>query len=501
MDDRRPRVYLVDPSGQRRPRELAEGVCADLVGIGSLAWHPSGDRILFLGQRYRAGSPTRLEDVVYEVGPESGEVRTVHRDGGWGAVVYAGDAPAAVGAPELFLWPEPASLWSLADPENPVDLLPGLDRSIEGVQRRGERLFFLVEEGGEKHLVRWTAGEEPVRVLDPVPFVSAFDASPENGSVAWVATGPTDPGELYRSDGTGAEKLAELDPLTRLNEDFRNEAETVTPVRFPVEVDGVSIDAWVYLPPGEGVVPVLLNIHGGPATQYGCGFFDEFQVYTGAGYAVVACNPRGSSGRGKDYLRAVRKKAWGEVDRRDILACLDAALERFDRLDTERIGVMGGSYGGFMTAWLIAHTDRFVSAVVERGLLDWATFSGNSDIGAIFSRMYLDVGPRERELQTAKSPFTWVDRVHTPTLIIHSEQDYRCPIDQAERYFAALLENGVEAEFLRFPGESHELSRSGDPKHREARFRAILEWHGRFLKPREADDRGPAPLVASKDPV
>jgi dipeptidyl aminopeptidase/acylaminoacyl peptidase len=144
---------------------------------------------------------------------------------------------------------------------------------------------------------------------------------------------------------------------------------------------------------------------------------------------------------------------------------------------------MGGSYGGFMTAWITTHTNRFKSAVVERGLLNWPSFSGTSDIGTIFARMYLDVDSGERTFQADRSPFTRVDRVTTPTLILHSEEDHRCPIEQAEQYFAALLRQGTPAEFLRFPGESHELSRSGNPKHRVARFEAILDWHDRYLKP------------------
>jgi dipeptidyl aminopeptidase/acylaminoacyl peptidase len=225
---------------------------------------------------------------------------------------------------------------------------------------------------------------------------------------------------------------------------------------------------------------VLLNIHGGPATQYGFGFFDEFQVYAGAGFAVVACNPRGSSGRGLEFARAVRADGWGTVDLFDVTAALESALERFPQLDPERIGIMGGSYGGFMTAWTTAKDKRYKSAIVERALTSFPSFNGTSDIAPQFGLNYL--GTRELLPNWEKSPLAFASDIMTPTLIIHSEDDYRCPIEQGEQLLLALWMNGVDAEMLRFPGEGHELSRSGKPKHRLERFQAILDWHNRYLR-------------------
>jgi dipeptidyl aminopeptidase/acylaminoacyl peptidase len=238
------------------------------------------------------------------------------------------------------------------------------------------------------------------------------------------------------------------------------------------------------LPAGDEPVAALLNIHGGPATQYGFGFFDEFQVYAGAGYGVVACNPRGSSGRGRDFVRTPVGR-WGEErspDLEDVLAVLDAALARFPRLDADRLGIMGGSYGGFMTAKILGVDDRFRSAVPERGLYAFTSFVGTSDIGPRFPRMYIgDVEPGEIDALWQASPLSRAHRITTPSLILHSEADYRCPIEQGEQLFAVLVANGVEVEMLRFPGSSHELSRSGKPTYRKQRFEAILEWHGRHM--------------------
>ncbi|MGD2061459.1 MAG: prolyl oligopeptidase family serine peptidase, partial [Acidimicrobiia bacterium] len=235
-------------------------------------------------------------------------------------------------------------------------------------------------------------------------------------------------------------------------------------------------------PQGESAVPLLLNIHGGPASQYGFGFFDEFQVYAGAGYGVVACNPRGSAGRGEQFVKAVKGENWGTVDHVDVTAAVTAALERHQRLDADRMGIMGGSYGGFLTAWIIGQEQRWKSAVVERGLLSWTSFAGTSDIGGVFPENYLEEGyPTGWERWWEKSPLALAHRVTTPTLIIHAEEDFRCPIEQAEQYLMALLRNGIEAELLRFPGEGHEMSRSGKPRHRKERFEAILDWHSRHL--------------------
>jgi dipeptidyl aminopeptidase/acylaminoacyl peptidase len=214
-------------------------------------------------------------------------------------------------------------------------------------------------------------------------------------------------------------------------------------------------------------------IHGGPFTQYGWRAFDEAQVYAAAGYAVVMGNPRGSSGYGEAHGRAVIGDV-GTVCGADLMALLDRALKAED-LDGTRVGVLGGSHGGFMTTWLAAqHPDRFKAAVSERAVNATDSFVGSSDIGWFFPGALWGDEPD-------KSPLTHVDRITAPMLIIHSEQDWRCPVEQAQRLFVALRLRGAPAEMLLFPGEGHEMSRSGLPSHRVARFEAILEWFGRWM--------------------
>lgn len=241
--------------------------------------------------------------------------------------------------------------------------------------------------------------------------------------------------------------------------------------------DGYGVHGWVVRPPGVGPHPVLLVIHGGPATQYGYKLFDEAQVYAAAGYAVVMGNPRGSSGYGEAHSRAIVGDL-GNLDRADLLALLDRVLAD-PALDRSRVGVMGGSYGGFMTTWLAGHDGhRFKAGISERAVNVWDSFTGSSDIGWCFSEAYCGSDP---EVRDAQSPLSHADGIEIPMLIIHSENDWRCPIEQAQRLFVQLKRQGTPVEMLIFPGEGHELSRSGLPSHRVARLEAILDWWGRHV--------------------
>ncbi|GGN23194.1 dipeptidyl aminopeptidase [Lentzea pudingi] len=255
------------------------------------------------------------------------------------------------------------------------------------------------------------------------------------------------------------------------------------PARRVVELngsasDGYPVHGWLVLPDGDGPHPVVMAVHGGPFMYHSWGFFDEAQVYATAGYAVVLPNPRGSAGYGESHGQAVIGK-FGTVDVDDVLSLLDVALAREDT-DSERVGVMGGSYGGFMTSWLSAHHgERFRAAWSERAVNAWDSFSGSSDIGYFFADAYCGTDP---DAQRAMSPLTYAEKINLPFAVVHSEHDWRCPLEQAQRMFVALKRRGVETEMLIFPGEGHELTRSGQPRHREQRFEAVLEWWDRYLK-------------------
>jgi dipeptidyl aminopeptidase/acylaminoacyl peptidase len=286
----------------------------------------------------------------------------------------------------------------------------------------------------------------------------------------------------FQSESTfGDVAVLRGDGAVRALTDFSADVRT-TGIRTPIEFeatgrDGYPVHGWVVIPQGEGPHPVLLNIHGGPFAQYSVHLFDESQVYADAGYAVVYCNPRGSAGYGQQHGRAIKGRM-GTVDLNDVLDFLDGAIAEHPQLDGDRLGILGGSYGGYLTAWTIAHDHRFAASIVERGFLDPELFFGTSDIGSFFAEEY---NGTDRSVVEAQSPQAHVGDVRTPTLVMHSENDLRCPLSQAERYYASLKRVGVETELVVFPGEDHELSRAGRPRHRVQRFEIILDWWATHL--------------------
>jgi dipeptidyl aminopeptidase/acylaminoacyl peptidase len=472
----------VDPVGG----ELIELTTGDQRD-STVAWRPDGTAVGFLASRH----PRRnIEPGVqaWEVSVTGGEPVALGGLGSWGGLSYRPDGVVhLVGNPEPWGYPRVAGVWRL-DAAGPVRLAADLDRNFavpapaitpfgpqwtdggsfrSALEDRGTvRITEVRPDGTWEHL---TGGER---------IVTGMTTRGDGSAMVMTVSTSTGPGELvWREDGT--ERV-----LTDLNGEFRSRAGLVEPTHFTVDHDGIDLDVWVLLPPGTERVPLLLNIHGGPATQYGFGFFDEFQIYVAAGFGVVACNPRGSSGRGTEFVRAPVGRWFEErpPDLEDILAVVDAALEAFPRLDPDRMGIMGGSYGGFMTGRILPLDHRWKSAVPERGLYAFTSFAGTSDIGYWFGPEYLgDLGYDNWDRLWAASPLSRAHEITTPCLVIHSEDDFRCPIEQGEQLFAILLERGVEAEMLRFPGSSHELSRSGKPVYRRERFIAILDWHRRHL--------------------
>ncbi|HEX5672329.1 MAG TPA: S9 family peptidase, partial [Acidimicrobiia bacterium] len=381
-----------------------------------------------------------------------------------------------VGHPEQD-YPRLFGLWKEEAVGSLNQVAPDLDRSVFSLAGGAISLpkwsdgevFTVLEDAGRVTVVRIDQEGKVAESVGGDRVVTGFDVASDR--LVAAITSADLPAEIFDFREGSEERLTHHSATLEIG---------VRPtIHWRAAGDGPQIDTFMVMPEGDGPFPVLLNIHGGPASQYGFGFFDEFQVYAGAGYAVVACNPRGSSGRGLEFVRSVVGDGWGVVDLSDILAALENALSSYPQLDRTRMGIMGGSYGGFMTAWAIAHDDRFKAAVVERALLSFPSFEGTSDIGPIFTPNY--VQSDDLEAKWAKSPLKYVDQIVTPTLVLHSEEDYRCPIEQAEQLLTSLLKRGIEAEMVRFPGEGHELSRSGKPRHRVERFEVILEWHDRLL--------------------
>jgi dipeptidyl aminopeptidase/acylaminoacyl peptidase len=273
--------------------------------------------------------------------------------------------------------------------------------------------------------------------------------------------------------------------LTQLNADAFRDVELARPEEFHYKgAGGWDMQGWILRPTAasDHPPPAILEIHGGPEAMYGWSFFYEFQLLAAHGFAVVYTNPRGSTGYGRAFSNAVRND-WGGKDFQDIMAGLDTAVSK-GWVDPDRLGVAGGSYGGYMTNWAIGHTDRFKAAVTMRCVSNMAAMFGYSDLGWFITVEELggSVPWKNLDWLTERSPITYVERMKTPLLILHSDQDLRCPIEEGEQLFTALKFLGREVRMIRFEGQSHDLSRNGHPRSRVIRYRHIVGWFMRHIK-------------------
>ena len=329
----------------------------------------------------------------------------------------------------------------------------------------GDVYWFISTRFDDARLFKLENGEI-LPVTEREGSVDCFDVC--GGKLLTVALYDMKAQELY--DGKGRQ-------LSRFNERALRGTYVAQPERLNVPRGGYEVHGFVLKPFGYDPAkryPVILDVHGGPKTVYGPVFYHEMQYWAGRGYFVIFCNPTGSDGRGA--FMDIRGR-YGTVDFEDLMAFTDAALAAYPAMDPERLFETGGSYGGFMTNWIIGHTDRFRACASQRSISNWLSFAGVSDIGADFVPDQNAAGLwDDPEKLWRHSPLKYADRVKTPTLFIHAFEDYRCPIDQGYQMFAALVDRGVEARMVCFRGENHELSRSGKPSRRLKRLKEITDW-------------------------
>ncbi len=309
--------------------------------------------------------------------------------------------------------------------------------------------------------------------------ISGFSYDEDYKKVAYVATSVHEPTELFLAtiDGKNERKL------TGFNDELNAEIAWPEAERFTYEsVGGLEIEAWLQYPHGyeEGKrYPLVLYIHGGPHSSYGEGWFDEFHNLTGAGMFVLYTNPRGSSGYGAEFTYSTRGR-WGMEDYEDLMKAVDIAIERPD-VDPERLGVTGGSYGGFMTAWITTKTDRFRAAQADRMISNWFSWYGTSEAQGLTEFEFFGKPWDSPELYWELSPIRYVGNVTTPTLIVQSEEDHRTPMTDAEQWFMSLRKQGVPVEFMRYPRSTHDLSRSGEPWLLVDRLGRLRDWFSHWL--------------------
>ncbi len=412
-------------------------------------------------------------------------------------IAYIGHDNACRGATNSAVWVVPCA------GGDPLCLTRRLDRSVGhhvitdmrahpgagglGWAPDGSRVVFTYADGGSTQIASVTVASgaaRPETTGDHELIGCSLDRAGRR--VACVESDPLAPGEVAVRDlGDGAGPLRRISdwngPLLRT-------LRLSVPERFECpEADGWRVEGWVIRPvsadPGARC-PTVLAIHGGPHAAYGNAFFHEFQLLAASGYGVIYTNPRGSQGYGQAYTAATRHD-WGGKDYEDLMRATDHALAAYPWIDPERLGVAGGSYGGFMTNWIVGHTQRFRAAVTMRSISNAYSQWGTSDLAYLKGFWEYPGDPWEFPgFYLERSPITYVRQMRTPLLILHSENDLRCPIEQGEQLFVALKKQGTPTLFARFPGESHDLSRSGQPKHRTERLRHILAWFGSYLAPR-----------------
>jgi len=484
----------------RAGRQLTDGAWDDSAGV----WSPDGTRLAFVSNRTADRDFNNHSDL-WVVSAIAGEPRKLTATNGpaslpaWSpdgkTIAYLGHVN-----PEPFGRYANSDLWTVAaDGGTPQNLAEAFNHSFGGGvmgdlrsgvvaqppfwSADGKSLYALAIERGTEQFYRIDlAGRaaEPTQVIGAERAV--MNARPSaDGRLVFTAGTLLNPGDLFSCalDGTDERRL------TDLNKDLFAEVAVSEAAHFVYKgADDWEIDGWLMEPVGreEGKrYPLALEIHGGPAGQYGFAFFHEFQVLAARGYGVLFTNPRGSTGKGAAFTIANRSR-WGEEDYQDLLAGVDAAIAGNGWIDPARLGVLGGSFGGYMTNWIVGHTDRFKAAVTMRCVSNLFSFFGTSDIGFTFMEMQFETEPWDDLAKLLKySPVTYVKNIHTPLLILHSEKDFRCPIEQSEQMFISLKKLGRTTEFVRFPDEDHNLSRGGKPGHRAERLEHIVRWFEKYL--------------------
>jgi dipeptidyl aminopeptidase/acylaminoacyl peptidase len=485
--DRPRHVYVVGADGTGKPRNITPGPFEH----GGIAWLADSSGVVTTAQRHDEYDRDLARDL-YRV-PLDGEIAPLTHHTGqyeYASVSPDGKQLAFIGFDDTRAYPQNSSVGVMAvDGADRRWISTELDRTFmptagarPPVWLDNDRLLASAEDRGDTHLYELHVdGRAPKAITDGRLTVTDYDAAA--GVIATTQSTVQHAGELWVDQGTGFDRATTV-TVDRLGwEKFA----------VPCTDGSDDIDAWIMRPVGfeEGTTyPVLLDVHGGPFTQYGESFFDEAQMQAAAGFVVLMSNPRGGSGRHTSWGQAIMGPkhsthpgtGWGSVDVDDVMAVLDAALARYPFCDPERVGMLGGSYGGFMATLLAArYGERFKAIASERAVNNLLSEEWSSDIGTMFR---VEHGPdpvEDPDEYMRMSPSAMARDIQVPMLLLHSEEDYRCPINQAEELWVTLRLLGRDVTFYRFPGENHELSRSGSPVHRKQRAEIILDFFAEKL--------------------
>lgn len=496
--DRPQQAYLIPVAGGP-PRKLSRGWHDDF----GFSWRPDSGAVVFVSQRHSLRDRTILNDVFVQVFDDAEPRQLTRTEYAYEQPCFSPDATriAAI-ATDVASFPSTGDLVVLdAEGGEVLWRSDALDRDCNGpttdaqapIWTDNHTILALVEDAGSIHAIEASTERTgpPGRVVAGERWITSLAAGPD-GTLAFVAASPAGPPALIARAEDGSERV-----LYAPNEDYRERHDLRRPEHSTVETTpGVFVDTWLVLPdPARWHAPhaLLVSMQGGGG-QYGWHWSHESQTLCAAGFAVLTMNARGSGGYGKDWYRAVSGTqattpghGWGVDDISDMLAVVEATLERCDRLDPDRVGVFGGSYGALCVTWMLERSDRFRAGWAERGPYNLFSLAGTNDESPWFFTSYIGRNHLDDpEAYWAASPLRRVAEIEAPLMIVHSENDYRCPIGQAEELFMALKLLGRDVELVRFPGESHGLTRTGSPVHRLQRLELLVEWFSGWLEPRAA---------------
>ncbi|MBV8365606.1 MAG: S9 family peptidase [Candidatus Eremiobacteraeota bacterium] len=425
--------------GQSGPRKLLT-----LRGaVQTPAWSPDAQRIAFIGSDDLRGGYGMLNQRLFAVAPDVGEPICLTPSEEWTCGDLTITDTGAAGTPFA------------------PRFMQGGDIALLGTQNGATRIFIV-------------ARDLRIRTATPSSMSVSTFACGNAGSFVCCASGGVIPPELYEISASGVPRR-----LTTETKQWCDAAELHEPVRLSVETPSGTIDAWHIAADVRTPRPCVVQIHGGPHFAYGEAFFFEFQLLAAHGYDVLYCNPRGSQGYGEAFAAAIVGK-WGGPALADCIAALDALVTQ-GGTDERRIGIAGGSYGGYLTAWAIGHSKRFAAAVAMRAAVNLESLWGTSEVGRFLDVELGGTPAQVPDVYRRNSPLTYANEITTPLLLIHGERDFRCPIEQAEQLFSALYQQNKKVEFMRFTEADHGLSRTGPPRQRAARLHAILDWFDRYL--------------------
>jgi acylaminoacyl-peptidase len=367
----------------------------------------------------------------------------------------------------------------------PINLTESLDRSIRtwtmGLiwNLDSKSIYFIAPDKGSTNIYKVDVDTKNIEPVTNEKFsVSGFSIEDSGSRVVFVATDNITPHELW------VKNKASLMKVTHMNTEY-NEVKLSEPEEFWLKTsEGLDVHGWIVKPVNfeEGIkYPTILEIHGGPHGMCGYSFNHEYQTLANHGYVVIYTNPRASTGYGEAFAAPVYG-LWGVLDSKDIMEALDYAIEKYPFIDEDRLGATGLSYGGYMTNWLVGHTNRFKAAVSRNSLTNMYSAWGTSDIGWMGHEISRAKTPwKDTQFYLEQSPIHYIENIKTPLLLTHCEEDHRCPMEQSEQLYTGLKRLGREVEFVRFPGESHVMIGIGTPKHRTERIRHILRWFDRYL--------------------